>query len=176
MRPFVGSACEILESVLAKEVHVGPVRLSDVPDTGGGVTAIVGVTGAGSGSVLFGMSRETALKSVTINGAIMMDLQDRVGSLEVGKDADFIVLSGDPFSVYTKVMQTWVEGRKRFDRDNPEDRLYATGGYCTKYKCNNAPNGLGICLADRLYCSGIRDTVCLRSSTIHPWASAVPPS
>ena len=59
----------------------------------------------------------------------MLDLQERVGSLTPGKDADFIVLSGDPLSVYTKVEQTWVEGEKVFDLTNPEDRLHAEGGY-----------------------------------------------
>ncbi|HEX6982512.1 MAG TPA: amidohydrolase family protein [Balneolaceae bacterium] len=76
-----------------------------------------------------GMSREAALKAVTIANAKMLDLEDRVGSLEEGKDADFIVLSGDPLSVYTRIQQTWVEGKKRFDVSNPEDRKYATGGY-----------------------------------------------
>lgn len=76
-----------------------------------------------------GMSRDAALKSLTIHGAEMLDLGDRVGSLEAGKDADFIVLGGDPFSVYTHVLQTWVEGKKVFDRDDPKDRLYAVGGY-----------------------------------------------
>lgn len=59
----------------------------------------------------------------------MMDIEGRVGSLEEGKDADFIVLSGDPLSVYTHVEQTWIEGEKVYDRSNPEDRDYATGGY-----------------------------------------------
>ncbi|MEM7756225.1 MAG: amidohydrolase family protein [Planctomycetota bacterium] len=76
-----------------------------------------------------GMSREAALRSLTIEGAHQMDLSDRVGSLTPGKDADFIILDGDPFSVYTKVEQTWVEGSKVFDRSNPDDLLYATGGY-----------------------------------------------
>jgi imidazolonepropionase-like amidohydrolase len=76
-----------------------------------------------------GMSREKALESLTLAGARMMDLQHRVGSLEPGKDADFIILSGDPFSVYTQVLQTWIEGEKVWDRDNPDDRKYATGGY-----------------------------------------------
>jgi hypothetical protein len=39
------------------------------------------------------------------------------------------VLSGDPLSVYTHVMQTWVDGKKVFDRGNPEDYKIATGGY-----------------------------------------------
>ena len=49
-----------------------------------------------------------------------------MGSLEAGKDADFIVLSGDPLSVYTKVEQTWVEGRKVFDLAEPADWLATT--------------------------------------------------
>ncbi|MDX5422214.1 MAG: amidohydrolase family protein [Hymenobacteraceae bacterium] len=76
-----------------------------------------------------GMSREKALEALTIAGAKMLELDSRVGSLEKGKDADFIVLNGEPFSVYTKVEQTWVEGQKRFDISNPEDKKYAVGGY-----------------------------------------------
>lgn len=76
-----------------------------------------------------GMSREKALYAMTMAGAIMLDLDKRVGSLEVGKDADFIILSGDPLSVYTKVLQTWVEGKKVFDRSDPKDYLIAVGGY-----------------------------------------------
>ncbi len=76
-----------------------------------------------------GMSRDGALRALTLNGAKMLDLESRVGSLEAGKDADFIVLSGDPLSVYTKVLETWVEGQKVFDRSNPEDYLHAIGGY-----------------------------------------------
>ena len=78
-----------------------------------------------------GMSRQRALEAMTIAGARMMDLADRVGSLERGKDADFLVLSGDPLSVYTHVEQTWVEGRKVFDRAVPAQRVYALGGFDT---------------------------------------------
>jgi imidazolonepropionase-like amidohydrolase len=80
-------------------------------------------------AVRAGMSREKALEGLTLAGAEMIGLEKRIGSLAVGKDADFIVLNGDPLSVYTKVEQTWVEGQKVFDRADPDDRLYAVGGY-----------------------------------------------
>ena len=76
-----------------------------------------------------GLSEETALRALTINPAVMLDLQNRVGSLEPGKDADFVVLSGNPFSVYTKVLETWIDGEKVFDRARADDLHYATGGF-----------------------------------------------
>jgi len=80
-------------------------------------------------AVRSGMNRDKALEALTINGAKMLDLSSRIGSLEKGKDADFIILSGDPFSVYTKVEQTWVEGKKRYDIKNPDDKAFLVGGF-----------------------------------------------
>ena len=80
-------------------------------------------------AVRAGMSEEGALYGMTMAGAIMLDLDDRIGSLTTGKDADFIVLSGDPLSVYTRIEQTWIEGQKVFDLSDPQDRLWANGGY-----------------------------------------------
>jgi cytosine/adenosine deaminase-related metal-dependent hydrolase len=75
------------------------------------------------------MSRAAALRGLTLSGAEMLDMADRVGSLKVGKDADLVILSGDPLSVYTQVLETWVEGLRVFDRADAKDRLYAVGGY-----------------------------------------------
>lgn len=76
-----------------------------------------------------GMTREGALRGLTLSGAEMLGLEKQIGSLEAGKDADIVILSGDPFSVYSHVEQTWVEGRKVFDRTNAKDKLHATGGF-----------------------------------------------
>lgn len=75
-----------------------------------------------------GMDRDAALRALTINPARMLDLGERLGSLEPGKDADLVILNGDPFSVYSQVQETWVEGRRVFELSNPDDRLYAVGG------------------------------------------------
>lgn len=80
-------------------------------------------------SVRAGMSREKALYGMTMANARILDLDARVGTLEAGKDADFLLMSGDPLSVYSHVLETWVEGVKVFDRSDPKDHLLAVGGY-----------------------------------------------
>ncbi|GLH72848.1 amidohydrolase [Geothrix limicola] len=83
---------------------------------------------SGALAVRAGMSRKGALEGLTLSGAKLLDLQNRIGSLKPGKDADFLVLSADPLSIYAHVEETWVEGAKVFDRADPKQRLYAVGG------------------------------------------------
>jgi len=63
-----------------------------------------------------GVPPAEALKFVTWNAAKVLGLADRMGSLETGKDADFAVWSSSPLSAYSVCEQTWVDGRKYFDR------------------------------------------------------------
>jgi imidazolonepropionase-like amidohydrolase len=63
-----------------------------------------------------GVPPEEAIKFVTLNPARSLKIADRVGSLEVGKDADFSIWNGSPLSTYSACQQTWIEGRKYFDR------------------------------------------------------------
>ncbi len=63
-----------------------------------------------------GMSEEDALKMVTLNPAKMLHVADRVGSIKEGKDADVVVWSAHPLSIYAKSEQTIVDGTVVFDR------------------------------------------------------------
>lgn len=60
------------------------------------------------------MREEDALKMITINAARQMNVQDRTGSLEIGKDADIVVWSGHPLSNLSRVEHTFVDGRHYF--------------------------------------------------------------
>jgi N-acetylglucosamine-6-phosphate deacetylase len=68
-----------------------------------------------------GVSEIEALKFVTLNAAKQFEIDDRVGSLEAGKDADFVIWSGHPLSTYTICEQTWIDGRRYFALE--EDRV-----------------------------------------------------
>jgi imidazolonepropionase-like amidohydrolase len=57
-----------------------------------------------------------ALAFVTSNPAQQLGIADRVGSLEAGKDGDFVIWSGDPLSTSSMALETWIDGRKYFDR------------------------------------------------------------
>jgi len=62
------------------------------------------------------LSDEQALALITINPAKQIRVGDRVGSLEPGKDADFVLWNMHPLSSMARAEQTWIEGRKYFDR------------------------------------------------------------
>jgi imidazolonepropionase-like amidohydrolase len=63
-----------------------------------------------------GLSEEEALKLCTINPAKQLRLDHRMGSIEVGKDADLVIWTGHPFSTYSRVETTFIEGDVYFDR------------------------------------------------------------
>ena len=96
-------------------------------------------------AVRAGMSRAAALAGVTLEAAKQLDLDGRVGSLEPGKAADLVVLDGAPLSVYTLVLETWVDGVRVFDYSDEEDRMRALGG-----------DGMGDLSDVNLCCGGAR--------------------
>jgi adenine deaminase len=67
-----------------------------------------------------GVSEEDALKMVTLNPAKMLHVEDKVGSLKVGKDGDVVLWSDNPLSIYAKSLYTIVDGIVYFDRAKDE--------------------------------------------------------
>jgi N-acetylglucosamine-6-phosphate deacetylase len=63
---------------------------------------------------------EEALKFVTLNPAKQLRIDDRVGSIERGKDADLVIWSGSPLSTLGRCEQTWIDGQRFFDREEDQ--------------------------------------------------------
>ena len=66
------------------------------------------------------VEREAALRWITANPAWILGIDARTGTLEPGKDADLVVWSGDPFSVYAHAEQVYIAGRREYDRAHTE--------------------------------------------------------
>ena len=62
-------------------------------------------------------TEEDAWKMVTLNPAKLLHLDHRMGSIKIGKDADLVLWTGNPLSVYSKVVQTYVDGILMFDQE-----------------------------------------------------------
>lgn len=68
------------------------------------------------------VSEDEAVKWMTINPAWALGLDDKIGSIEVGKNADVVLWSGDPFSVYSRPEKVWIDGAMMFDRLDPANQ------------------------------------------------------
>jgi len=64
-----------------------------------------------------GLSENDALKLVTLNPAIQLGIENRVGSIDIGKDADLVIFNHNPLSVYAVAQKTLIDGTVYFDRD-----------------------------------------------------------
>jgi imidazolonepropionase-like amidohydrolase len=65
-----------------------------------------------------GLTEDEALAMITINPAKQLKIDQRVGSIEVGKDADIVIYDKDPLSIYAKVEKVLIDGKQYFDRDS----------------------------------------------------------
>jgi imidazolonepropionase-like amidohydrolase len=68
------------------------------------------------------VTEDEAIKWLTANAAWAIGLQDRIGTLEPNKNADVVLWSGDPFSVYSRAEKVWVDGALLFDRLDPDEQ------------------------------------------------------
>lgn len=73
-----------------------------------------------SEAIRYGLDEQTALKSITIHAAKLVQLDHRIGSLEKGKDADFVVWSHPIFETEAKVLQTYVNGEKYYEAEEAQ--------------------------------------------------------
>ena len=67
-----------------------------------------------------GLSEQDALNFVTVNPAKQLRIDKWVGSLEEGKDADFVIWDGPPLDIFSHVLETWIEGTRYFSIDENE--------------------------------------------------------
>lgn len=81
-----------------------------------------------------GASELDALKMITINPAIQLGIDKRVGSIEVGKEADFALWSAHPLSIYAIAERTWVDGVKRFDMETDKTDMRLRVNPADKYE------------------------------------------
>jgi imidazolonepropionase-like amidohydrolase len=92
---------------------------SDSPMVGQRLTVEAGKAMAAGRRAGLDIGPERAIEWVTLNPAKALGLDRQIGSLEPGKDADLVVWSGDPFSVYSKADQVFIDGALVFDRSDP---------------------------------------------------------
>jgi imidazolonepropionase-like amidohydrolase len=68
------------------------------------------------------VTEDQAIRWLTINPAWALGLDDKIGSVEVGKNADVVLWSGNPFSIYSKAEKVWIDGALLFDRADTAER------------------------------------------------------
>lgn len=75
-------------------------------------------------AVKYGMKKESALESITINPAKIVGVSDRIGSLESNKDADIVILTGHPLDMMTLVETVFVNGKICYQRDSKQQEIF----------------------------------------------------
>jgi imidazolonepropionase-like amidohydrolase len=68
------------------------------------------------------ITEDEAIKWITANAAWTVGLEDKIGTLEAGKNADVVLWSGNPFSVYTRAEKVWIDGVIMYDRSDPTEQ------------------------------------------------------
>lgn len=111
--------------VAAKVLHEAGVVFA-IADGGGGFGAANtrNLPFHAATAAAYGLPKDAALRSVTLTPAEILGVADRVGSLEVGKDATFFVADGDPLEIVTTIERVWIRGAEIDLAEDPQRRLY----------------------------------------------------
>lgn len=86
----------------------------------------------------FGLSKDDALRSITLDAARVLGVAKDLGSIEVGKSASLILTDGDPLEITTKITGEWIDGRPVALEDNKHERLYRR--YASRPKAGAKPS------------------------------------
>ena len=111
---FGGSGEGEFDPDVLRRLYEASVPLAVVPGRQGSWTWLLE---AASAAVGFGLPETSALSSITADAADALEVGHRVGSLEVGKDADFLVMDGPPLDAATSVRKVYVDGELAWSRD-----------------------------------------------------------
>ena len=116
---------------LPAELHAAGIRYCISSSGRFGASNVRNLPYHAAAAVGFGLPDDEALKAITLYPAQILGVADRVGSLEVGKDATLFVADGDPLDTPTQVEAAWIQGRK-VELNDRHKRLYRK--YEEKYK------------------------------------------
>lgn len=109
---------------LARDLRTAGLRVALKPRADADLKELLYLTGLFTTHA----SPAEALAMVTTNPATMLGVADRVGSLAPGKDADFVVLTGEPFALHTRVKTVYVEGKSAYESDAKAKTSVVRGG------------------------------------------------
>jgi len=121
---FKMEALDGIEANLAMTDHAGARAIvhSDDPSVTQRLNQEISKAMAAGRRAGLDVTEEEAIRWATINPAWSLGLADRIGSIEQGKNADVVLWSGDPFSVYTHADKVWIDGAVLYDRMDPKQQ------------------------------------------------------
>src|SRR5215208_3701782 len=121
---FKMEALDGIRANLALVHHAGARAIvhSDDPSGSQRLTQDAAKGMAAGNAIGIRITDEDAIKWVTINPAWALGLEGQIGTLEPGKNADVVLWSGNPFSVYTRAEKVWVDGAMLYDRSDPSEQ------------------------------------------------------
>ena len=121
---FKMEALDGIEANLAMMDHAGgrAITHSDDPSGSQRLNQETAKGMAAGRKIGINITEDQAIKWNTINPAWALGLDDKIGSIEVGKNADVVLWSGNPFSVYTHADRVWIDGAMLYDRMDPKQQ------------------------------------------------------
>ncbi|MFC2165023.1 amidohydrolase family protein [Acidobacteriota bacterium] len=90
----------------------------------------------------YGMKEDDALKAVTIREAEAVDLEDRIGSIEKGKDADLVLMDGDPFEIATSIRKVIIDGKIEYENESKGAQISSSSDFSMAEGQLSLPKGV----------------------------------